>query len=104
VIALRDKVTAAVEKGVHEDQVHVAIRLKSGKVLEKFVEHAVGSLGRPMSDADLETKFRGLADGILATAEADRLIQLCWDVGKLKDAAEVARASVPGRKQSARRA
>ncbi|HEX9687209.1 MAG TPA: MmgE/PrpD family protein [Burkholderiales bacterium] len=96
VVALREKVTATVEKGVHEDQVHVTIRLKNGKVLEKHVEHAVGSLDRPMSDGDLEAKFRGLADGILSRAETDRLIRLCWDVGKLKDAAEVARASVPG--------
>lgn len=95
VVALRDKVTATVEKGVHEDQVHVTIRLKNGKALEKHVEHAVGSLERPMSDADLEAKFRGLAEGILSRAEADRLIRLCWDIGKLKDAAEVARASVP---------
>ena len=95
VVALRDRVTAAVEQGVHEDQVHVAIQLKSGKVLERFVEHAAGSLDRPMSDSDLEAKFRGLADGILSTTEADRLIRLCWDVGRLKDVGEVARASVP---------
>ncbi|MNC87355.1 hypothetical protein D3C83_30740 [compost metagenome] len=49
-----------------------------------------------MSDADLEAKFRGFADGILSQAETDRLIGLCWDIGSLKDVAEVARASVPG--------
>jgi 2-methylcitrate dehydratase PrpD len=103
VVALREKVTATVGQGVHEDQVHVTIKLKNGKVLEKFVEHAVGSLDRPMSDADLEAKFRGLADPVLSRAEADRLIRLCWDIGTLKDAAEVARASVPGAK-GARRA
>jgi 2-methylcitrate dehydratase PrpD len=102
VVALRDRVTAAVEKGVHEDAVHVAIRLKNGKVFEKFIEHAVGSLDRPMSDADLEAKFRGLAEGILSRAEADRLIGLCWDVAKLRDAAEVARASVPSGKAAKR--
>ena len=48
-----------------------------------------------MSDADLEAKFRGLAKGILPEAQADRLIQLCWDIGELEDAGEVARASVP---------
>src|SRR6185503_14636379 len=58
VIALRDKVTATVDKAMHEDQVHVTIKLKNGKTLEKYVEHCVGSLGRPMSDADLEAKFR----------------------------------------------
>ena len=95
VIALRDKVVATVESGIHEDQVRIAIRMKGGKVLEKYVEHAVGSLGRPMSDADLEAKFRGLADGILSQPETDRLIRMCWDVEKLRDAGEVARASVP---------
>ncbi len=95
VIALRDRVTAAVEPGMHEDQVRIAIKLKSGKVLEKYVEHAVGSIDRPLSDGDLEAKFRGLVDGILSRGETDKLIGLCRDVGKLKDAGEVARASVP---------
>jgi len=95
VTALRDRVTATVETGIHEDQVRVAIRLKSGKVLEKYVEHAVGSLDRPMSDADLEAKFRGLTEGILSRAETDKLIRLCWEVGKSKDVGEIARASVP---------
>jgi len=102
VIALRDKVAAAVEKSVHEDQAHVAIRLKNGKTLEKFVEHAVGSLDRPLSDADLEAKFRGLAQGILSKSETDQLIRLCWDVGKLKDVGEVARASVPSSRAAKR--
>jgi 2-methylcitrate dehydratase PrpD len=104
VIALRDKVVATVESGIHEDQVRIAIRLKGGKVLEKYVEHAVGSLGRPMSDADLEAKFRGLADGILSKPESDKLIRLCWDIAKLKDAGEVARASVPAGKAAKRAA
>jgi 2-methylcitrate dehydratase PrpD len=98
VIALRDKVTAVVDKAMHEDQVHVTIRLKNGKSLEKYVEHAVGSLGKPMSDSDLEAKFRGLCTGILSKDEAGKLIKLCWDVEKLKDAAELARASVPAGK------
>ena len=95
VIALRDKVTATVDRGVHEDQAHVSIKLKNGKTLERFVEHAIGSLDKPMSDADLEAKFRGLCEGILSKAETEKLIRLCWDVARLKDAGEVARASVP---------
>lgn len=95
VVALRDRVTAVVGQGIHEDQVHVTVRLRNGKTLEKFVEHAIGSIARPMSDADLEAKFRGLARGILPAAQTDRLIRLCWDIAGLKDAAEVARAAVP---------
>ncbi len=93
--ALRDKVSAAADETLHEDAAHIAIRLKDGRTLEKHVEHAVGSLARPMSDADLEAKFRGLANGILAAKEADALIKLCWSLEKLKDAGEIARAAVP---------
>jgi 2-methylcitrate dehydratase PrpD len=95
VTALRDRVNAVVDKAMHEDQTRVTISLTNGNAVEKFVEHAIGSLTRPMSDADLEAKFRGLAHGILDDAECDRLIALCWGIGKLADAGEVARASVP---------
>ncbi len=95
VIELRDKVSAAVDQDKHEDAVHITIRLKDGRVLEKHVEHAIGSLYRPMSDDDLEAKFRGLATGILSTGETDALLKLCWSVQKLKDAGEIARAAVP---------
>ena len=70
-------------------------RLKNGRALEKFVEHAVGSVARPMSDGELEAKFRGLAAGVLTGGEAERLVRLCWGVGQLRDAAEIARASIP---------
>ena len=102
VIALRDRVTATVDRAMHEDQVQVSIKLKRGKTLEKYVEHAVGSLDRPMSDADLEAKFRGLSQGILSRSETDKLIRLCWDVGKLEDVGAVARASVPAGKKMKR--
>ena len=95
VTTLRDKVSAEVDKSVHEDAAHIAIRLKDGRVLTKHVEHAIGSLARPMSDADLEAKFRKFAKGILSPGETDALLKLCWSLDKLKDAGEIARASVP---------
>jgi 2-methylcitrate dehydratase PrpD len=97
VIALRDGVHAVVQAGIQEDQVQITMKLKDGRVLEKNIDHAVGSVARPMSDADLEAKFRALAKGILPAAQTDKLIALCWNVGKLKSAAEIARASAPVR-------
>ena len=95
VIALRDRVNAVMDRAMHEDQAHVTVRLKNGKTVDNFVEHAIGSLDRPMSDSDLDAKFRGLARGILSESECDRLISLCWNLGGLQDAAAVARAAVP---------
>lgn len=102
VIALRDRVSAAVEPGIHEDQVRVTVKLKDGRTLEKFVEHAIGSVGKPMSDADLEAKFRAFAEGIMSARERDNLMRLCWNIAQLKDAGEVARASVPAAAKAGR--
>jgi 2-methylcitrate dehydratase PrpD len=93
--ALRDKVRATADHTVREDAAHIAIRLKNGKTIGLFVEHAVGSLERPMSDADLEAKFRGLVDGILSPAETEALIRLCWSIKQFKDAGDLPRKSVP---------
>ena len=95
VVELRDKVSAEVDKEMHEDAARITIKLKDGGVLEKHVEHSIGSLYRPMSDDDLEAKFRGLAADILPGGDTDALIKLCWSVEKLKDAGEIARAAVP---------
>ncbi len=93
--ALRDKVVAREDRGIPEDAAHIVIRLRDGRIIEKKIAHAIGSLARPMSDADLEAKFRGLADGILSPVETDALIDRCWSIEQRKDAGEVARGSVP---------
>lgn len=93
VIALRDKVEAIVETGIRKDEAAVAITLRDGRRLERHVRHAIGTLERPMSDADLEAKFRGLAAGVLSPERTDRLIRLCWDIEALQDAGELARSA-----------
>jgi 2-methylcitrate dehydratase PrpD len=92
-VALRDRVTAVIDPAIKEDQVRIAVALKDGRKLDEFVEHAVGSKDRPMSDADLEAKFTGQAEGVLPPAQTERLIDLCWRIENLQGAAELARAA-----------
>ena len=93
VIALRDKVHAAASETIAEDECHVTITLKDGRVLKKHVEHAIGSLARPMTDADLDAKFDGLAGPVLGEAASGRLRDLCWEIEKLDDVAAIALAA-----------
>jgi 2-methylcitrate dehydratase PrpD len=93
VVALRDKVTAVVDSTMHEDQTLVEVRLKDGRTLSKYVEAAIGSLKRPQTDADLEAKFRGLAEDVLPKAQVDKVLGLAWKVGALASAGEVAAAA-----------
>ncbi|MBZ9809179.1 MmgE/PrpD family protein [Mesorhizobium sp. BR1-1-9] len=95
VIALRDRVSAAASQSVAEDECHVTIRLKDGRVLRKHVEHAIGSLARPMTDDDLNAKFGGLAEPVLGATATARLRDLCWEIETLEDAAAIARAATP---------
>ncbi len=96
VIALRDRIDATADPTLRKDEAYVGIKLKNGKELERHVEHAVGSLDRPMSDKDLDAKFRALAASILTKQETDRLLNLCWEIESLRDMAELARLAVPG--------
>jgi hypothetical protein len=92
-IALRDRVVTVVDPAIREDQVRITIALKDGRRLEKFIEHAIGSVEKPMSDAALEAKFTDLAAGILPPDQIRRLMDLCWNIDDLHAAAEVAKAA-----------
>jgi len=92
-VALRDRVTAVVDRSIGEDQVRVAITLKDGRRLEKYIEHAVGSAKNPMTDAQLEAKAAGLAEGILARDRVRKMMDVCWAVEQLPQASQIARAA-----------
>ncbi len=74
--------------------------LKDGRTLERHVPYALGSLQRPMSDSDLEAKFRGLCEGVLSAEQTKNALALYWRVEDLPEAAELARASVPTQNQA----
>ncbi len=93
VVALRRKIHIESDASIGRVQSHVSIRLTDGRTVERRVEHALGTLERPMSDADLEAKFRGLAEGILTAQQSSEVIRLCWSVESLPDAGVIARAA-----------
>jgi 2-methylcitrate dehydratase PrpD len=96
VVALRDKVDATIDPKIRDDEVYVRVLLKDGRVLEKYIEHAVGSKEVPMTDAQLDEKFHVLADDILGAAHADRLLKLTRSIETLSDAADISRLCLPG--------
>jgi 2-methylcitrate dehydratase PrpD len=77
VIALRGRIRASVDDAIDEQSADVTITCKDGRKLHAFVEHAIGSVQRPMSDADLRRKFHGLADPVLGNARAEQVIDQC---------------------------
>lgn len=86
VITLRQRIKAEIDKDIREDEARIAIRLKNGNVISQHIPNALGSLARPMSDRDLEQKFRDLAQDVLSAGQIERAIDLCWKIDDLADA------------------
>jgi 2-methylcitrate dehydratase PrpD len=101
VTTLRDKVTAEADRSLHEDAAWIRVTLTNGQAIEKHVAHAIGSLERPMSDADLEAKFHHLADPVAGQAQAAKLIGLAREIETLPEVAEIARASAVKQREAA---
>jgi 2-methylcitrate dehydratase PrpD len=93
VAALRKLVTVKTDPAVSASQCDLIVRIKDGRIFSRHIESAIGSLGKPMSDAALQTKFLGLCDGILSRAQATALIERCWTIEREADAGVLARAA-----------
>jgi len=94
IVALRGKVIPTITPGIDPAQVEMTIVLKDGRALNRRIERAIGSVEMPMTDKQLETKFTDLADGIIPAASIRRVMDACWNVETLPNAAEIAKMSV----------
>ena len=98
VIALRDRVEARVDPAIAEAAADIAVTLRDGRTFRKRVEHAVGSLERPITDAELDRKFHSLVDPVLGVARADALLHECEALVRAADVHALVAAGRPGRR------
>jgi 2-methylcitrate dehydratase PrpD len=101
-VALRRKVIATVDDAIDEASVDVTAVLTDGRRVHVFVEHAIGSIENPMTDALLEGKFHGLSDPILGAAGTTRLVEACWGLGDAPDVRALVKLAVPAPPLSSR--
>ena len=92
---VRELVSAVGDPSLTEDQAHIEVELATGAKLTRFVEKSLGNIHRPMTDKQLETKFRDQAVAALPAAQVEKAIELCWKIDELDDVAELVRAAVP---------
>ena len=75
------------------DAAALTVTLRDGQQQTMSTTHCKGSMANPMSDDDLTGKFRGQAELILPSPRASELLERCWKVDHLSDAADIARAA-----------
>lgn len=96
VTALRQKVSVEVDATIRVDEAHITVRLHDGTTHHHHVDHALGSLERPMSDANLNQKFSDLVSDILPASQALAGLEQCWQVNILSDAGVLGRVLSTG--------
>lgn len=94
VVALRSRVAVTQDAAIATDASDVTVTLTNGTQHHQWIAHALGSLARPLRDAELETKFHALAEWGFSTCNAYDVIELVWSFDNIRDASALARATV----------
>jgi 2-methylcitrate dehydratase len=61
------------------------VTLNEGQVLEKEVEFPRGHAGNPMTDAEVERKFRTMVEPRYGKERASQILARCWELEELTD-------------------
>lgn len=96
VLALRAKVEAVIDDSIGEASADITIQTVKGATLHVFVEHAIGSLERPMSDEQLKAKFLDQSTPILGAEKAQKAWTISRQLANCKDLTELLAAATLG--------
>jgi 2-methylcitrate dehydratase PrpD len=92
---VREAATATPDPSLTEDQARVEVELADGRILRQTVEQSLGNIHRPLTDAQLDAKFRNQAMRVLPESQVAAALSLCWHVAALGNVAELVDAAVP---------
>lgn len=88
---LRGMVSFEVDPAMGREAARVCVKLADGRVLENAVAHCLGSEGRPMTDAELDEKFRGQAKLVWSPEKVDEIGAWGWGILEEPDMGAAAR-------------
>jgi len=84
IVALRDRIDVSEDSSLPRRAATLTMTLKNGTIHSVTTEHALGTPGNPLSDDQLENKFRALASDVLAEEQIDPLVACLWSIEKLE--------------------
>jgi len=87
--SIRDKITVSEDPSLPRRTAVVAMTLTDGTTYTERIDHPTGTAENPLSDGQVEEKFRGLAGTVLPPDRVERATQLLWDFEKVSDVLEV---------------
>jgi len=91
IAALQERIQVETDASMAIDQAEVTVTAASGQIFDMRVQHCEGSLESPMTDEQLEGKFRMQSLAAVGPAALDRLVNDCWRLEELSDVTHVIR-------------
>jgi len=92
---VREHTTAVGDASVTEDQARIEVELTNGETLTKFVEQSLGNVHRPLSDEQLNAKFRDQAVLAIPADQAENVIEQCWRIDQLSNLRPLIESTIP---------
>jgi 2-methylcitrate dehydratase len=65
------------------------IRMKDGREFRRQVDYPRGHAGNPMTDEEVEQKFRTLARGVISERTQAAILKQCWSLDKARNVKDV---------------
>jgi 2-methylcitrate dehydratase PrpD len=92
---VRELATAVGDPSITEDQAHIEVELTNGERLTRFVEKSLGNVHRPLTDRQLDEKFRNQAVLALPLEQAEKVLTQCWQIDQLADVNRLIDSALP---------
>jgi len=92
---VRELTTAVGDPSITEDQAHIEVELTNGTKLTRFVGQSLGNIHRPLSDQQLNDKFRDQAVLAVPPEQVESVIEKCWKIDHLSDVNSLIQAALP---------
>lgn len=92
---LRDKIQVHTDNNIDDDSATLKITFMNKQEQVFCIEHATGSLAKPMTSEQLEEKFMDLSNGVLGHVRAREVIKTCWSLDEIINMQEVMQYLVP---------
>jgi 2-methylcitrate dehydratase PrpD len=94
-LALRARVRVEADAAMPVGAARITIRLHDGREVEATIEHARGSLERPLTDTELEQKLITLAAYGCPALDPAPLVDVIWSLENVDDVRDLMRCAAP---------
>lgn len=85
VAALRSRIEAIADTSLGREQAIAEVTFDNGQVLRAHVTHVRGSIERPLTDAELDRKFREQSSSVLPESKVHALLGVCRGIANSPD-------------------